>query len=60
MRWFTVSRIERASVTKMACSGHSIAEVGAPPVNARAVHGRGREDLSEETRRDRTEGDKVL
>lgn len=41
MRWFTVSRIERASVTKTACSGHGIHEVGEPPANARPVHGRG-------------------
>jgi len=41
MRWFTVSRIERASVTKMACSGHTLQEVGEPPANARPVHGRG-------------------
>lgn len=40
MRWFTVSRIERASVTKTACSGHTVAEVGEPPANARPVHGR--------------------
>jgi predicted DNA-binding transcriptional regulator YafY len=40
MRWFTVSRVERANVTKTACSGHSIREVGEPPVNARPVHGR--------------------
>ncbi|TDT76106.1 HTH domain-containing protein [Arthrobacter sp. AG258] len=41
MRWFTVSRIERAVVTKTACSGHGIHEVGEPPANARPVHGRG-------------------
>lgn len=41
MRWFTISRIERATVTKAACSGHTIREVGQPPVNARPVHGRG-------------------
>lgn len=41
MRWFTVSRIELASVTKIACSGHTIQEVGQPPANARSVHGRG-------------------
>jgi len=41
MRWFTVSRIERASVTKAACSGHTIQEVGEPPANARPVHARG-------------------
>ncbi len=41
MRWFTVSRIERASVTKTACTGHTVHEVGQPPANARPVHGRG-------------------
>ena len=41
MRWFTVSRIERASVTKLACSGHTIHGVGEPPENARPVHGGG-------------------
>jgi predicted DNA-binding transcriptional regulator YafY len=41
MRWFTVSRIERASVTSTACTGHAIHEVGEPPANARPVHGRG-------------------
>lgn len=37
MRWFLVSRIVRATVTKAACSGHSVAEVGQPPENARPV-----------------------
>ncbi|WP_120339637.1 helix-turn-helix transcriptional regulator [Cryobacterium soli] len=41
IRWFTVSRIERASVTKTACSGHTLQEVGEPPANARPVHARG-------------------
>src|SRR5690606_33771781 len=41
MRWFVVSRIERASVTTAACSGHTVAEVGEPPASARPVHGRG-------------------
>ncbi|ACL39842.1 Helix-turn-helix type 11 domain protein [Pseudarthrobacter chlorophenolicus A6] len=41
MRWFTVARIERASVTRTACSGHTIHEVGEPPANARPVHTRG-------------------
>ena len=41
MRWFTVSRIERASVTKIPCSGHTVDEVGAPPANARPVNSRG-------------------
>lgn len=40
MRWFTVTRIEKATVTKTACSGHTIEEVGAPPTNARPVHRR--------------------
>lgn len=40
MRWFTVSRIERASVTRTAGSGHGVDEVGEPPANARPVHGR--------------------
>lgn len=40
MRWFTVSRVERASVTKTACGCHSIREVGEPPANARPVLGR--------------------
>lgn len=39
MRWFTVSRIERASVTRTACTGHSVDEVGEPPAGARPVHG---------------------
>lgn len=41
MRWFAVARIERASVTTAACSGHTIHEVGEPPQNARPVHGWG-------------------
>ena len=40
MRWFTMSRIERASVTTTACAGHGIHEVGDPPPNAKPVHGR--------------------
>ncbi|MBF4513451.1 WYL domain-containing protein [Plantibacter sp. VKM Ac-2885] len=43
MRWFTVARIERASVTSVGCSGHTVKEVGDPPANAAPVHGR-RED----------------
>ncbi|RJN32773.1 helix-turn-helix transcriptional regulator [Nesterenkonia natronophila] len=41
MRWFAVSRITGASVTKTACGDHTIQEVGKPPANARPVHGRG-------------------
>lgn len=40
MRWFAVSRVERASVTAIACSGHTVEEVGEPPAHARPVHGR--------------------
>ena len=40
VRWFAVSRIDRAAVTQTACSGHTIDEVGAPPAGARPVHGR--------------------
>lgn len=39
MRWFEVSRIERAAVTSRKCSGHAVQEVGQPPPNARPVHG---------------------
>ncbi len=39
MRWFSVSRIEQATITKAACSGHTLHEVGEPPANARPVHG---------------------
>lgn len=38
MRWFAVTRIERASVTRTPCSGHNVGEVGEPPENARPVH----------------------
>lgn len=40
MRWFAVSRIERASVRTVKCSGHTIEEVGEPPAHARPVDGR--------------------
>lgn len=40
MRWFSISRIERASVTRTACDGRAIHEVGDPPADARPVHGR--------------------
>lgn len=38
MRWFAVTRVERASVTRVPCSGHNVDEVGEPPENARPVH----------------------
>lgn len=40
MRWFTISRIEQATVTKRDCCGHTIHEVGEPPENASPVHRR--------------------
>ncbi|GLU90772.1 WYL domain-containing protein [Agromyces sp. NBRC 114283] len=40
MRWFAVSRVERASVTAITCSGHTVEEVGEPPEHARPVHSR--------------------
>lgn len=38
IRWFTVSRIEQATVTRMDCSGHTVSEVGEPPANAKPVY----------------------
>lgn len=40
MRWFAVDRIERATVTARACTGHTVDEVGEPPVTAEPVHRR--------------------
>lgn len=37
VRWFNVSRVEQASVTRIACTGHSIEEIGTPPTTARPV-----------------------
>ncbi|MBD7994975.1 WYL domain-containing protein [Arthrobacter sp. Sa2CUA1] len=41
MRWFLMTRIERASVTRTRCSGHSVQEIGSPPATARSVHSAG-------------------
>ncbi|MFB8085771.1 helix-turn-helix transcriptional regulator [Streptomyces sp. NPDC055992] len=41
MRWFMVSRIEQAAVTRIACDGHTLDEVGVPPPNARPAFGDG-------------------
>lgn len=41
IRWFAVSRIERAHVTTISCTGHSVAEVGAPPATAHSVQSGG-------------------
>jgi len=37
MRWFALSRIDLATITTMGCSGHTVHEVGEPPMNARPV-----------------------
>lgn len=37
MRWFLITRIEHASVTQQACSGHDVAEIGDPPTTARSL-----------------------
>lgn len=38
MRWFRVSRIEHAAVTRTRSGTHDIAEIGIPPAAARSVH----------------------
>lgn len=40
VRWFRVTRIERAHVTATPCGDHGIDEVGDPPATARSVLGR--------------------
>ena len=37
VRWFSVSRIRRASVTCEPCTGHAVAESGTPPPTATSV-----------------------
>ncbi|MDO4718727.1 MAG: WYL domain-containing protein [Propionibacteriaceae bacterium] len=37
VRWFSVSRIRRASVTRVPCTGHTVAEIGTPPPTATSV-----------------------
>ena len=37
VRWFLVSRIRRASVTREPCTGHTVAESGTPPPTATSV-----------------------
>ncbi|WZH37125.1 MAG: WYL domain-containing protein [Microbacterium enclense] len=41
MRWFDLTRIERASLLAGTCSGHTIAEVGEPPRTSQSVSGVG-------------------
>ena len=38
MRWFRVSRISHASVTREPCGTHSVEEIGAPPSTSQSVH----------------------
>lgn len=38
MRWFLVTRIERAKVTKTPCGAHGVEEIGTPPATARPVN----------------------
>ncbi|KIP52577.1 helix-turn-helix transcriptional regulator [Leucobacter komagatae] len=41
MRWFRIARIRQATVTQEPCSGHSVAEVGAPPATASPLRSEG-------------------
>ncbi len=41
IRWFLMTRIEHASVTRIPCGSHDIQEVGIPPATARSVQSRG-------------------
>ena len=38
MRWFRVSRISHASVTREPSGDHTVEEIGAPPATSRSVH----------------------
>jgi len=40
IRWFLVTRIERAAVTATPCGDHGVEEVGTPPATARSVRSR--------------------
>lgn len=40
MRWFLISRVEKARVTNSPCTGHTVAEVGVPPATAKPVYDR--------------------
>lgn len=37
VRWFSISRIRRASITRDPCTGHAVAEIGTPPSTATYV-----------------------
>ena len=38
IRWFTLTRIQRETVTRHPCTGHQIEELGEPPALAHSVH----------------------
>ncbi|TFD85514.1 helix-turn-helix transcriptional regulator [Cryobacterium serini] len=38
IRWFALTRIQRATVTRHPCTGHQIEEIGKPPTLAHSVH----------------------
>ena len=38
IRWFTPTRIRRATVARHPCTGHQIEEIGEPPTLAHSVH----------------------
>lgn len=37
MRWFLISRVERASITKLECTGHTVDEIGEAPETAKSL-----------------------
>lgn len=37
IRWFSLSRVQRATATRNPCSGHHIDEIGTPPERARPI-----------------------
>lgn len=41
MRWFLLTRIDRATVTQALCDGHRVEEIGIPPATARSVRAEG-------------------
>lgn len=41
MRWFLISRVVSASVTREACAGHTVEEIGAPPSSATSLSAHG-------------------
>ena len=38
LRWFTLTMIQRATVTRHPCTGHQIEGIGEPPTLAHSVH----------------------